>query len=290
MKIQIEPGKYVVAVSGGVDSVVLLDLLLRQKALHLVVAHFDHGIREYSSEDRLFVQKLSSQRNLTFYYEEGKLGDRASEETARKKRYDFLRRIKVKHQAKAILTAHHQDDVLETMVLNIFRGTGRKGLSSLKNTSDIIRPLLEHPKKEIVRYAQDNKLAWKEDATNTDVSYTRNYVRLHVMPKLTYQQRSQLLEINANMLKVNLGIDHEIAKLLQNYDGTINRGWFVGFPFSVACELAAEVIRIEGQEVSRDLVKRMVLAIKTLSVGKQFIVNKNLKIISEQGQLAVVRK
>jgi tRNA(Ile)-lysidine synthetase-like protein len=101
-------GRYVVAVSGGVDSVALLDILRQQTGLELIVAHFDHGIRKDSCQDRLLVEQLAKRYGLTFVYEEAKLGPRTSEETARRARYAFLNKVMREHQAVAIVTAHHQ--------------------------------------------------------------------------------------------------------------------------------------------------------------------------------------
>src|SRR5688572_27728765 len=131
MKINVAPGKYIVAVSGGVDSMVLLHLLSQHSQSELIVAHFDHGIRPDSAEDRKLVEKTAKKYGLEFVYREGELGPGASEAEAREARYGFLQIIKVKHNAKAIVTAHHQDDMLETAIINMLRGTGRKGLSSL---------------------------------------------------------------------------------------------------------------------------------------------------------------
>src|SRR5690606_5271626 len=106
--IKIRPGKYVVAVSGGVDSMVLLDLLRQKPKLELIVAHFDHGIRPDSAEDRKLVQRVAKHYDLPFVYAEGKLGPKASEALAREARYAFLRRVQAEQGAEAIITAHHQ--------------------------------------------------------------------------------------------------------------------------------------------------------------------------------------
>src|SRR5438132_889977 len=127
MDIALEPGTYIVAVSGGVDSMVLLDLLRTKPELKLIVAHYDHGMRPNSTADRQLVQAVSKHHGLTFIYDQGKLGN-ASEATARRARYDFLHQVREASQARAIITAHHQDDLLETAILNILRGTGRRGL------------------------------------------------------------------------------------------------------------------------------------------------------------------
>src|SRR5689334_19288064 len=122
----VQPGKYVLAVSGGVDSMVLLHALQGRPGVKLVVAHYDHGIRPDSHEDRHLVQVVAAQHGLPFEYEEDWLGWGTSEETAREARYNFLERTRQRHKSDAIITAHHQDDVLETAIINLLRGTGRK--------------------------------------------------------------------------------------------------------------------------------------------------------------------
>src|SRR5665213_799396 len=138
MNVDLVPGKYVVAVSGGVDSISLLHILQAQPGVRLIVAHFDHGIREDSVEDRRLVQNVAREYRLPFVYDAGNLGVDTSEAAARQARYRFLRRVQQASGARAIVTAHHQDDLLETAILNLLRGTGRKGLTALSNRSDMI--------------------------------------------------------------------------------------------------------------------------------------------------------
>ena len=142
MKLNIKPGTYIIAVSGGIDSVVLLDILSQIHDSRFIVAHYDHGIRVDSGEDRMFVASLAEKYGLPFYSEEGKLGASASEALARDKRYAFLRKIMGQTNADAIITAHHEDDALETMILNYMRGTGRRGMGVLRSNNEIVRPLL----------------------------------------------------------------------------------------------------------------------------------------------------
>lgn len=158
-----KPGKYVVAVSGGVDSMALLDLLQAHGDYELVVAHLDHGIRSDSGEDRQLVEQAAEAVGLPFFYKEAKLGAGTSEAAARKVRYAFLNKIKTKQGAAAIITAHHQNDVLETAIINIIRGTGRKGLTSL-GSNEIVRPLLNVSKAALIQYAKKHNLQWREDS------------------------------------------------------------------------------------------------------------------------------
>ncbi|HEX6258362.1 MAG TPA: tRNA lysidine(34) synthetase TilS, partial [Candidatus Saccharimonadales bacterium] len=131
-KTHLASGTYVVAVSGGVDSIVLLDMLAGQAGLELIVAHFDHGIRQDSTEDAEFVRAAAQRYSLPFELGQATLGPGASEEAARTARYSFLRSIAKKYQAR-IVTAHHADDVIETIAINVARGTGWRGLVSLRD-------------------------------------------------------------------------------------------------------------------------------------------------------------
>src|SRR3989338_6989044 len=109
-----------------------------------------------------WLKKTAQKYGLPFEVGHGRLGKAASEETARQARYEFLDKVKRKYKADAIITAHHQDDLIETAFLNILRGTGRKGLSSIVNPK-IRRPILNVPKAEILAYAKQHHLKWYED-------------------------------------------------------------------------------------------------------------------------------
>lgn len=279
MELKVEPGKYIIAVSGGVDSVVLLELLSKLQGLDLVVAHFDHGIRGDSAEDRVFVQKLSKQYGFVFDYATGELGENASEALARTARYNFLFRVKDKHQATAIITAHHQDDLLETMIINILRGTGRRGLSSLQSRSGMLRPLLSVSKSEILEYAHKNKLKWQEDPTNTDTKYLRNRIRLQILLKMLLTQRASLLDIQKRMLLLNQEIDYILSRLVEA-DGSINRYRFTMLPHNIARELVAYWLSNQGvSNLNRRQIELIVVGLKTLSVGKKIDVDKTTQIL-----------
>ena len=142
LNIEIPTGKYVVAVSGGVDSMVLLDILAKQEDLNLVIAHFDHGIRPDSAKDETLVAKVAKRHGLVFTSKKVALGSNASEALARDARYRFLKTVVKDNHAKALITAHHQNDQIETAVFNLLRGTGRKGLGSLQSTELVLRPLI----------------------------------------------------------------------------------------------------------------------------------------------------
>ncbi|MEI7682791.1 MAG: tRNA lysidine(34) synthetase TilS [Candidatus Saccharibacteria bacterium] len=271
MKTVVPAGHYVVAVSGGVDSMVLLDLLTRQLDLRLTVAHFDHGIRADSSQDRRLVEAVARLYHLPFVYHQGHLGPGASEDQARIARYNFLHKVRLAAGAKAIITAHHQDDMLETAIINILRGTGRRGLSSLKSQDKIIRPLLAHDKKQLQYHADENKLVWREDSSNADEKYLRNYARLKILKKFTKSQRQQLLEHITKAAELNNEIEDLLTTQLhiQPHILKMDRHWFVQLPHNVAKEVLASWLRAQQVSFDRKTLERLVVAAKTYKPHKR---------------------
>lgn len=259
-----------VAVSGGVDSVVLLDLASKRPELYLTVAHFDHGIRPDSQADRLFVQALAKKYGLPFAYDAVQLGPAASEDEARKARYKFLDQVRQASRASSIVTAHHQDDLLETAVLNLLRGSGRKGLTSLQDRSDIRRPLLAYSKRQIMIYAKTQGLEWREDPTNHNQIYRRNYVRHSILSKLTVDDKQRLL----NILTKQRAINDELDKLLINYlhiqpvSRTLDRVAFTQLPHVVAKEVLASWLRANGlSNFDRKTLERVTVSAKVGRAG-----------------------
>jgi tRNA(Ile)-lysidine synthetase-like protein len=266
MNISLVPGKYVVAVSGGVDSVSLLHLLAQQPQLQLTVAHFDHGIREDSDLDQQLVAEQARRLGLSYVFNRGGLGAGTSEAEARQARYGFLRQVQAATGAQALVTAHHQDDLLETAIINILRGTGRKGLSSLSDRRDIRRPLLHVPKADLRAYAREQGLVWREDSTNADTTLTRNYIRHVLLPRLSAADKQQLLSYVRHVGVLNRAIDHELATLLhlQPSKQLIDRADFIMLPHVVAKELLAEWLRGHGiRSFDSKMLERLVVAIKT---------------------------
>lgn len=290
MKITLQPGKYVVAVSGGVDSVSLLHALTRQPALELVVAHFDHGIRPDSAADQRFVAELARRYKLPYMYDTAALGAGASEATAREHRYRFLRQARRQTGAQAIVTAHHQDDLLETAILNLLRGTGPLGLTALAETDELRRPLLAVPKPEIIKYARRQGLEWREDSTNQDEHYRRNYVRRHFMPRLSAADRLSLLNLIGQTQKINSDINGLVAKLLDQNgnDGRLDRRWFNALPHDVSKEVLASWLRQhELADFDRPTIERLTVKAKVSPAGKLLEVRRRQRISVGRQHLAL---
>jgi tRNA(Ile)-lysidine synthetase-like protein len=276
MDVSIEPGVYVVAVSGGVDSMVLLDVLSKQPDLSIVVAHFDHGIRPNSSSDADFVAQKAGEYGLAFELGRANLGPNASEAKAREARYEFLRSVVKKHNDIALLTAHHQDDVIETALINMIRGTNYKGYYALRTRKDIARPLLAESKATIIEYAKKHELAWVEDETNQDEKYLRNYLRKNILPKMSQADRKKLvdslfnLQISGDELeRATQTILHHIAK-----DNVLDRQAFIALSHSAAKELLAAYLRDVCVVFDKKTLERLVVELKTARVGKTIDVQK----------------
>jgi tRNA(Ile)-lysidine synthase TilS/MesJ len=233
---------------------------------------------------------LAANHGLPFVYAEGRLGQRISEAAAREARYTFLRKVRAAAGADAIITAHHEDDLLETAILNLLRGTGRKGLSSLQNTADIRRPLLDTSKRTIHIYAKANGLKWHEDSTNADTSYLRNYIRHRLLPRFDEPFRTKLRHIISNAAGHNAEIDRLLTNQLhmQPAGNELDRHWLIMLPHAVAREVLAAWLRARGiRDFDKKALERIVVAAKTFAPGKQIDVNARHVINVEKTRLVI---
>lgn len=244
---------------------VLLDILRQKPDLKLIVAHFNHGIRPDSTKDEELVVDTARKYSLPVEVGFGNLGPDASEEQSRKARYRFLESVRRKHRAKTIITAHHQDDLIETALLNILRGTGRRGLVAMSLNRKVVRPLLYTPKQKVKEYAKKNKISWHEDPTNRELSYLRNYLRKMVMPGLDQKTKQEIVNNIDKVAKIEPEAQKIIATISRNImvEGEINRRLFLQLPDDVAKELVLYWLRAQGlKRIDRKAVNRLKLAIK----------------------------
>jgi len=203
----------IVAVSGGPDSVCLLHVLNELKDelhIHLVVAHFDHGLRPAEDDlETAFVRDLAQSLKVPFETAKGRLlakkarGSR--EEVARNARYTFLERVREKHKAQETALGHNLNDQAETILMRLLRGSGPSGLTGIPPCRDgsIVRPLIEIERQEIENYLKAKKLASVTDSSNLKTDYLRNKIRLEIMPLLEEQQPqlTHLLAQTAEILR-----------------------------------------------------------------------------------------
>lgn len=271
-KIRLEPGRYVLAVSGGVDSMVLLDILRRHADVELVVAHFNHGIRPEAVKDEELVRETAAKFGLKFAADYGQLGEDASEDQARQARYRFLNQVKREYEAQAIITAHHQDDLLETALLNVLRGSGPLGLAAMASNQAVIRPLLQVPKKVLLAYALEHQIMWLEDNSNYDLKHLRNYLRSEVAPKITDSQKGKLIKniekVANNQIEIT-SLLATISRYLTN-KRQIDRRRYLLLPAPLDGELMAYWLRQENiRDFDRQTIERLALGLKTAKAGSK---------------------
>jgi tRNA(Ile)-lysidine synthase len=193
----IEP-PIVVGLSGGVDSMVLLHAM-QEKGYSPIAAHFNHKLRDESDQEAEVIQTYCLDEGLPFRSGSGDVrqfaaaGGYSIEEAARILRYQFLFEVAVTEMAGAVAVAHHADDQVETIMMNLLRGAGTKGLSGMQVVSipnpwheeiPLVRPFLEVAKKDLVAYQVEHKLPVIEDLTNQDEIYFRNRIRHSLVPQL----------------------------------------------------------------------------------------------------------
>jgi tRNA(Ile)-lysidine synthase len=192
--------KLLIAVSGGLDSVVLTHLF-SELNIPISLAHCNFQLRKKESDlDEEFVKKISQKTsnqifNIKFKTEEfSKKHKLSTQIAARELRYNWFQELLKQKHLDFVLTAHHADDNLETFLINLTRGTGLDGFTGIPAINgNIVRPLLAFSREEILAYAQANNIAWREDASNASTKYIRNKIRHQIVPVLK--------EINPNLLE-----------------------------------------------------------------------------------------
>lgn len=201
--------KIIAAVSGGIDSMVMLDLLVHLQKLwklEIVVAHVNFQLRGKESDgDEQFVQKIAKAYAFPFYSQQtdtksiAEKHKRSVQETAREIRYSFFDTLKKSLQADVVATAHNANDNAETMLINLLRGSGIDGLAGIPpRRSCIIRPLLSVTRKEIVQYSKSMNVKFRNDSSNAKDDYTRNFLRNAIIPQLEERINPSLTETLLN--------------------------------------------------------------------------------------------
>lgn len=198
--------KIVVGVSGGPDSITLLNVLknIKEKEIikfNLVVCHINHMIREEAISDEKYVEEYCKKNNIEFFAKRIKVEEMAekekigTEEAGRKARYEFFNEILNKTNANKIATAHTANDNAETVLMNIIRGSGTLGLKGIEAKNEkLIRPLIECKRSEIEKYCKDENLNPRIDKTNFENIYTRNKVRNMLIPYIENNFNPNIIE------------------------------------------------------------------------------------------------
>ncbi|MFW5736935.1 MAG: tRNA lysidine(34) synthetase TilS [Halanaerobium sp.] len=219
--------KLMLAVSGGPDSLVMLELFSKFKTqfnLEIAVAHLDHMLRDDSGLEAEFVKNYCQKKGINFFNKKVNLpkiidkNNDSVEAAARELRFDFFKEIIEKHNYDLLALAHHRDDQAETVLLNLFRGSGLQGLSGIQPKEElaglkIIHPLLEFSKKEILNYCRQNNLNPRFDSSNQESIYSRNIIRNEIFPLVEKKINDQARAVIARSSKLLKAENEFLQKL-----------------------------------------------------------------------------
>lgn len=290
----------VIGVSGGADSVMLLHCLNSIKEeynLTLLVAHVNHKIRKDTAErDALFVENLCKELGVKFYLREvpipqlAKEHNMTEEEMGRKVRYDFFSELAGKEGK--IATAHNANDNVETVLMRFMRGTGIKGLSGIPYVREnIVRPILDISREDIEKYIEENELTHITDETNFESVYTRNKIRLELIPFMKENFNPNLINtVNSNITSYKEDSDYfdkETDKLFDNF--VKKEDSFISLPLQLLQEnhpsiskrliMKSVIVFLNNVQInlSADTVEKIYQNLSA-KVGTTFVINKDLKV------------
>ena len=266
--------KLILAVSGGVDSMALLTMY---KQADIVVAHVDHCTRASSAKDADFVRQKCQELDVKFYETRLELGEGVSEELARKKRYEFLKTIQEK-EGDTLCTAHHLDDVVESIAINLIRGTGWRGLTPFYG-DELVRPFIISKmwKLDVLKFAGKQKICFRQDPTNYEADYLRNRVR-EKMAELDERVREDIIDLFEKQNELRGKIEKlvtELAKQTVVEKNFHKKELFLTADEKVAIEVLREICLMHSYSLTRKQLGDFLAAIKTYAPHKKFNLPKN---------------
>lgn len=309
--------KIALALSGGVDSVVLFHLLVnkyKDSYKELVVFHINHGLRVESEEEELFIRNLCDKYNVKYHIEKLNLKDKTrdshvSEEMyARELRYKAFREMGKKENITTILTAHHKNDNVENIIMRIITGRGLNSElaileKSIIESMTVLRPLLTTLKRDIQKYAEDNKIKYYEDSTNYNIEdYSRNYVRHKIIPNIEdfldssfdniIKFSNNYRELNSN-LKDNIKDYSEFLNLeiLNNNDIKLDFNNFISLKTLEKEFILLDIIKkyFKIHSVSKNALSYVIANLSEFSGNVSYDIKENLKIIKEYESINICK-
>ncbi|MFA7686489.1 MAG: tRNA lysidine(34) synthetase TilS [Moheibacter sp.] len=307
-------GNFLLAVSGGVDSMVLCDLFLKNN-LDFSVAHCNFQLRvKDSDEDEEFVKQYCIQNKIKFFRKKFDVkaykssGNHSTQMAARDLRYAWFRELMAENDFDFLVTAHHLNDALETFFINLSRGTGIKGLIGIPlNQNQIIRPLYNISKESIFQYAEAYSIKWREDISNNSDDYVRNKIRNQIVPVLNeihpeflqnFQQTIQLLNEEKDLIQNHIEKLREELFVLRDKNYTISIEKlnqlqplssslfhiFSKFGFNHPAEITKLMNAAEGSEINSENY-RLIKNREALILAKKPEIEASAEFMVEEGKL-----
>ena len=260
--------KVIIACSGGPDSMCLLNLLIRlktKKNLELIVAHDNHKLRSVSDDEAKMVEDYAKKNKVTFELQELDYQNaKFSEDDAHRKRYKFFKSLIKKYKANYLVTAHHGDDLIETILMRIARGSNLNGYIGIKRVTQnedyvTLRPLLSTTKDEIIKYNENEFIPYVIDESNDSLKYTRNRYRKNILPFLKNEDEY----IHLKYLK--------FSEELEEYDNFVNN-YIKEKEFIVDNQIVINKITNESEFIKR---KTIELIVKSIQLNDYFNISDN---------------
>lgn len=295
-------GKYLLALSGGGDSMALFHLLL-EEGWPIHICHVDHGWRKESSQEAKELSKMAEKYGVPFYLYQigpGELGEGNLEDLSRNKRFAFFKEVYEQGKFDALLLAHHADDQVETILKRIFEGSFLSHLSAMKEESTfegmrVIRPFLSTFKAEILQYLTEHKISFFEDSTNLDTKFLRGRMRVSMVP---YLEEMFGKGIKENVLLLGKRVEtcmHYVQKMCEEKISHVYEGPF-GYYLSLSLlkeELEGEtllrkIFQKEKIDISREEMQRLLLLIQGKRDQKR-VVKGDWKLVLERDHLFILR-
>lgn len=229
----------IIGCSSGPDSMALVDMVNKLKDkynLKLIIAHVNYNVRKESIEEENYIRDYCQKNNLIFeFLNITEYGDDNFENEARRIRYKFFGKLAKQYKAKYVMTAHHADDLMETILMKLVRGSNLNGYAGFKsvvqrNGYKVVRPLISYTKDELIKYNEDNNVKYYIDKTNSDPFYTRNRYRKYVLPFLKEENKDvhkKFLKFSNTILEasnyINKMVDISLDKCYENNRLDINK-------------------------------------------------------------------
>lgn len=289
-----EGESFIIGVSGGPDSLCLLDAMtLLQKKMHFSfhIAHVNYHLRgKDSNNDELLVRETAEKYSLPLTcFSCDTHSFRHSEETMRDLRYAFFEKTRIDQKAGKILIAHNQNDQAETLLMRLLRGSGLSGLSSMKaKNGHIIRPLIEMSRDDIMRYLQERNISFREDTSNKDVLYFRNQIRHILIPFLEQRFQPKIRPILAETALL-LGEDYALLEHISTSfvvkETPTSKEFscrdFLSLPPALMTRELRSLVRplLEGKNPSKKLLGELLKVLKSTKNKTQTVTFQGLKFI-----------
>lgn len=318
-KLNVEEGTTIlVTVSGGVDSVVMLDILYNLTSRYrigLEIAHYNHNLRGQASiDDEKFVRGLADFYALQYHFANGNVKEHSEknslsiETAARGLRYKFFEKVVNAIKCSYVATAHNANDLAETFLLNLTRGSGLTGLSGiplkrpLTKTSSVIRPIIELKKAEIIEYANRRNLEWREDHTNAETAFTRNKIRHVVLPLLEQEFNPAIIDVINRTAKLLGGADrflnrfvndntNKVISEINEHTVKINIGLLKTYNHFVQGEIIQNILvnTFDMQNLNLNLIDRLIDLIRA-DINSKIELTKELKAYRDRDEIIISNK